>query len=732
MSEFDLSKVMNGWTQEGILGSGAFGTVYLARNTETGAFSAVKVIKTPPGREAVDNALKLGIGQELLSTYFGKFKNDLSWELTMYKTVKSQHLETVEDIITVDADGPGWTGYIRKGIYTPMAVYFDKAPATQEDAARLGVEIASALDALAQYTMVHGEVKPENIFVSDTGEFVLGDYGVRRCLEKAGSGIFSAEEDGFEAPEVGQDRLYTARSDIYSLGALMAYTANGCQMPPNRDPGAIRDLDPAFAAIIKKTMAADPKERYQTAMQLKLELQRLTLGKKPPRRAMAAAAAFDAVKRNGGAAITSGAVITGRGVTREKPAKVPAGETPSGKASASGKHASGRTDTVEETARAAAENTEVMKRKNAKAGAVVALAAALLVLAVVLLVMVPWRTGGPVETIPVKTSGHDTSGPAGSPSDSAASQPVPSETDASEPPSTQTEPPATETEPPTTETTPPTTEPPATETTPPATNPPETNPPETNPPETTPPETKPQPTKNDILFPSDTELITREFLETKTRDEISFIFNEMYARHGYIFKEGGAFAEYFETQKWYKPVTTSQTKVTDQFSDIEWQNFVTITNYQKEMGWRDSSFTVPTRPTEPPTTEPPTTEPPATEPPATEPPATEPPVTEPPATEPPATKPEEVEYVYPSDKQVITREELEAMDKDTVNVVLNEIYARHGYIFSNQGLKEYFEAQPWYAGVTNNAESVTFMFNETEKQNVSILYAYQREKGWRN
>ncbi len=711
MSDFDLSKVMNGWTQEGILGSGAFGTVYLARNTETGAFSAVKVIKTPPSQEAVDNALKLGIGRELLSTYFGKFKNDLSWELTMYKTVKSQHLETVEDIITVDAEGPGWAGYIRKGIYTPMAVYFDKAPATQEDAARLGVEIASALDALTQYTMVHGEVKPENVFVSDTGEFVLGDYGVRRCLEKAGSGIFSAEEDGFEAPEVGQDRLYTARSDIYSLGALMAYTANGCQMPPNRDPGAIRDLDPAFAAIIKKAMAADPKERYQTAMQLKLELQRLTLGKKPPRRAMAAAAAFDAVKRNGGAAITSGAVITGRGVTREKPAPAkPA--------------ASGRTDTVEDTARAAAENTETMKRKNAKAGAVVALAAALLVLAVVLLVMVPWKTGGPAETIPMKTSGQNASGSgsssgSGSPSGSGSSQPPASGTTSSEPPvseSTPSEPPATETTP--------TTEPKPTESKPTEPKPTETKPTEPKP-------TKPQPTNNDILFPSDTKLITREFLETKTRSEIGYIVNEMYARHGFIFKEGGEYAAYFESQKWYKPVTNSQNKVTDEFSDIEWQNLATITGYQKEMGWRDTAVTVPTKPSEPPTTEPPTTEPPATEPPTTEPPTTEPPATEPPATEPPSTKPAEEQYLYPTDKQLITREELEGMTRSEIGYIVNEMYARHGYIFSVAEYKTYFESQSWYRPMTDNSEFAFSMFNEAERQNMTFITAYQKEMGWK-
>ena len=80
MSEIDLSKVFPGWNTEGILGAGDFGTVYLIRNAESGAFSAMRLIKMPPSTDAIDNAVKLGISRDLLTTYFTKFKNDLSWE----------------------------------------------------------------------------------------------------------------------------------------------------------------------------------------------------------------------------------------------------------------------------------------------------------------------------------------------------------------------------------------------------------------------------------------------------------------------------------------------------------------------------------------------------------------------------------------------------------------------------------------------------------------------------
>ena len=218
MSQPDLSRVFPGWSAEGILGTGDFGTVYLIRNAESGAFSAMRQVKMPPHSEAIENAVKLGIGRDLLVTYFTKFKNDLNWELAMAGNIRCLNLASVEEVKCVDNDGPGWTGYIRTGIYTPLSTYFEKTPATGEDAARLGT-----------------------------------DYALRRTLEKAGSGIFGASADEFAAPEtLGQEREYTARSDIYSLGAVMCYVANGCAMPENGDPDNIPDIHKGLAAVIKR------------------------------------------------------------------------------------------------------------------------------------------------------------------------------------------------------------------------------------------------------------------------------------------------------------------------------------------------------------------------------------------------------------------------------------------------------------------------------------------------
>ncbi len=367
MSDIDISRVLSGWESEGVLGSGSFGTVYLIRRTEeeNTAFAAAKVITVPPSAESVTNAENMGISIDLLSTYFSKFKNDLNWELTMYKTIQSPHLAPVEDLQVEDAEEPGFSAYIRTGIYTPLSVYFEKTQSTQDDAARMGREIASALEALGEYGMVHGDIKPENILVADSGAYVLGDYGIKRSLEKAGSVIFGDTGSEFDAPELStDDKKYTAVCDVYSLGLLMAYVANGCKMPADKNVGNMQGLDKNLAEVIRKATAQDPTERYQSGAEMRAAMSKLGLGRKTPRRAMAAAASFDLVKKNGGAirasaaaAAISSAAIAGLSTEQDKAPRS------SGRKKKSGRKQSQNRNTGRDQNDKRSENAEALSEK---------------------------------------------------------------------------------------------------------------------------------------------------------------------------------------------------------------------------------------------------------------------------------------------------------------------------------------------------------------------------------
>lgn len=91
--------------------------------------------------------------------------------------------------------------------------------------------------------------------------------------------------------------------------------------------------------------------------------------------------------------------------------------------------------------------------------------------------------------------------------------------------------------------------------------------------------------KSEYLFNSDTEYITDDYLNTKTQEEIRLILNEMYARHGYIFTTD-KYKRYFSDKSWYIPIYSSDVEAEKHFNDIERQNKIIITDFEKSKGWR--------------------------------------------------------------------------------------------------------------------------------------------------
>lgn len=79
-------------------------------------------------------------------------------------------------------------------------------------------------------------------------------------------------------------------------------------------------------------------------------------------------------------------------------------------------------------------------------------------------------------------------------------------------------------------------------------------------------------------------------------------------------------------------------------------------------------------------------------------------------------------FLFPSDSVLITEGELEKLDDKTVELIKNEIYARHGYIFTNRALKKYFESFNWYEP---NEEYSPNLLNPTEKANLKTIKKFQ-------
>lgn len=87
------------------------------------------------------------------------------------------------------------------------------------------------------------------------------------------------------------------------------------------------------------------------------------------------------------------------------------------------------------------------------------------------------------------------------------------------------------------------------------------------------------------------------------------------------------------------------------------------------------------------------------------------------------------EYIFPdSDKKYLSEDEVRSITAEDMMIGRNEIFARHGYIFQDEGLKAYFESMSWYEGTVPsdqfNSEAV---FNDFEKKNVELIKRVEDE-----
>ncbi|MBR0063363.1 MAG: YARHG domain-containing protein [Oscillospiraceae bacterium] len=535
MTESTIDSVFTGWETDGVLGSGAFGTVYLAHTMieDKPVYNAIKVVRVPPSRESITAAEAMGVSRDLLKIYFDKVKSDLNWELTMSGTAQNKHLVRPEEFKTVDSEPAGWVGYIRYPVATPLLGYYEKVTSGSEDAARLGYEIAEALAVLAENNIAHGDVKPENILVADNGSFLLTDLAVKRTLEKAGNSLFKGQDNEYEAPELSsKERIYTPAGDIYSLGKLMEYVASDC--------GEGAEIAPELRTVIDACTAASPADRPSAAkVREMIEKSKLLGEKRTPRRAVAAVSAFDLVKKNGS---------TVRSVRGEEPF------TP-----------------VEKIQFPNDEPKEKKSGKIAVKIASVAICAVAVIGVLALVIMNPFsKPADPSDTTPVVEPGkiNEPSIIDDTPKTSDVTEPD-EKTDA---PSDNNENPGDNTDPDT---------PPENNGEPSTENPPVDNPPVDNPPEVDPPVEEAA-----YLFPSDTKLMTEADVEGKNRSESYMLINELYARHGLTFKTA-SIREHFESQSWYKPDSSkTASQIEREFNEIEKANLKLLTEYQKEMGYR--------------------------------------------------------------------------------------------------------------------------------------------------
>jgi Serine/threonine protein kinase len=254
------------------IGEGGMSQVFKARDNKLNRFVAVKILKN----EFCDNA-----------DIVEKFKG----EATAIATLSDNNIVNILDVGTQDSINYIVMEYVKGKTLKDIIKQVGKM--NYETAISVAMQIARALDCAHRNNIIHRDVKPQNILVTEDGIMKVTDFGIAKSatsetITNTSTIMGSAH---YLSPEQAKGSFIDCRTDLYSLGIVLYEMVTGTLpfqadtavtialkhlqeevVPPKNINSKIPD---SLNQLILKAMEKEPVKRYQTAKEMIGDLQKI-------------------------------------------------------------------------------------------------------------------------------------------------------------------------------------------------------------------------------------------------------------------------------------------------------------------------------------------------------------------------------------------------------------------------------------------------------------------------
>jgi serine/threonine protein kinase/tetratricopeptide (TPR) repeat protein len=248
------------------VGAGGMGVVYRARDERLDRDVALKILS--PSLVADDAARKR-----------------LRREALVLSKLNHAHINLIYDVDSEDGVDFLVMEFIRG---ETLSRRLEAGSFSEPDVLSIGIQVAEALEEAHRSGIVHRDLKPGNVMLTERGVVKVLDFGLAKALESDHAGMESLTEAGhvagtlpYIAPEQFRGARVDARSDIYSLGAVLYEIATGVRAfaqettaslidailkdSPKNPSAIVPRISPGLEGVILKSLAKDPDLRYGTA-----------------------------------------------------------------------------------------------------------------------------------------------------------------------------------------------------------------------------------------------------------------------------------------------------------------------------------------------------------------------------------------------------------------------------------------------------------------------------------